>query len=97
VQQGLTAICDQEAELFRRVFLGWLAEAYAQAGNVDAGLRLMHQALAAVDENCLRLYETDLHRLNGEMLRVRSPDNPAAAEACFYKALGVARRQQGKS
>ena len=42
-------------------------------------------------------YEAELHRIKGELLlRQAVPDAPQA-EACFHKALTVARRQQAKS
>ena len=42
-------------------------------------------------------YEAEIHRIKGELLlRQPVPDAPQA-EACFQRALAVARRQQAKS
>ena len=38
-----------------------------------------------------------MHRLQGELLLARAPENPADAEACFRQAIAIARRQGAKS
>ena len=38
-----------------------------------------------------------MHRLKGELLLARAPENPADAEACFRQAIDIARRQSAKS
>jgi predicted ATPase len=42
-------------------------------------------------------YEPELHRLKGELLMARGPENPSNAEACFRQATAIARRQGAKS
>ena len=42
-----------------------------------------------------RTYEAELHRIKGELLLRR--DEPADAERCFDRALGVAREQGARS
>ncbi len=44
-----------------------------------------------------RYWEAETYRLKGELLLTLSADNRAEAEACFRKALDVARRQHAKS
>jgi predicted ATPase len=97
MQQGMTATLAQEAEVFRLAFCGWLAEAYAKMGRAEEGLRMLDKALATVDESEHRIYETEMHRLKGELLLQRSPDNHTEAETCYHKALDVAQSQQAKS
>jgi predicted ATPase len=41
--------------------------------------------------------KADLHRLEGELLLIRASDNQAEAEACFRRALEVARAQSAKA
>ena len=43
-----------------------------------------------------RYYEAELYRLKGELMLTRGGDG-AEAEACFHRAIDVARRQQAKS
>jgi predicted ATPase len=93
--RGLAAWRDMGAELLLPHFLSFLAEAYGKADYVDAGLRLVTDALEMVEETGERTYEAELQRLKGE-LSLRREDE-AEAEACFQRALDAARRQNAKS
>jgi predicted ATPase len=74
-----------------------LAEAYGQAGQAEAGLRLLAEAVGHVDSTGERAYAAEVYWLKGELLvRQASPD-AAQAEVCFQHALDVARHQQAKS
>jgi predicted ATPase len=55
------------------------------------------EALAVIDETGEHRWEAELHRLTGEFLLARTPDDHAEAEACFQQALDIARHQQAKS
>jgi predicted ATPase len=78
-------------------YLARLGEAYGRIGQADEGLGLLAEALALADTTVDCWYETELHRIKGELLlRQAVPDTPQA-EACFQQALAVARRQQAKS
>jgi len=48
-------------------------------------------------ESGARLYEAELHRLQGELLLQQTMPEARQAEVCFQHALDVARRQQAKS
>ncbi len=109
--QGLAAYRAAGSESWRPYFLALLADAYGKAVKAEEGLTALAEALAQVEKTGERHYEADLYRLKGELLlmRQRSPlpacgeglgvGDPAEqqAEACFYKALDIARRQQAKS
>jgi len=78
-------------------FFAVLAEAYGKAGQAEAGLRLLAEALAHVDHTGERHFEAEVYRIKGELLLQQAiPDTPQA-EACFLQALAVAQRQQTKS
>src|SRR5205823_6899358 len=81
----------------RPTFLTLLAEAYAAAGQAEAGLDALAEALALMDHTGERYYEADLHRLKGELLVQQAVPDAPQAEACLQQALAVARRQQAKS
>jgi len=82
-------------------------------GATNEGLQGLAEALAAVQHTGERVWEAELHRLQGELVlqtRHKPPvpessmayatghtPQPAAAEACFHQALAVARHQQAKS
>jgi predicted ATPase len=81
----------------RAYFLALLAEAYGEAGEAEAGLGVLAEALAHVAKTGERQYEAELHRLQGELLLSRSVNHQTEAEAHFQHALDVACRQQAKS
>jgi predicted ATPase len=55
------------------------------------------EAITAVETTKETWYEAEVHRTTGE-IAVMSPERDAAkAEACFERALAVARAQQAKS
>src|SRR5262245_65339371 len=56
-----------------------LAEAEASAGENDAGLQRLDDALAE-SEHPERWYEAEMHRIRGEILLRRVPPDTAAAE-----------------
>lgn len=53
----------------------------------------MGEALSRVQTHGERIFEAELHRLNGELLLSGAVADPAGAEACFRRALEVARAQ----
>jgi predicted ATPase len=97
IQQALVAQQATGAQIARPSFLVLLTEAHAAAGQTEAGLGVLAEALALMDHTGERYHEGEVHRLQGELLlRQAVPDAPRA-EACFQRALAVARRQQAKS
>jgi predicted ATPase len=57
-----------------------LAEAEARAGETDAGLRRLDDALAELENTENRWYEAEMHRIRAEILLKGDPANIAAAE-----------------
>ena len=90
---GLAAYQATSAELWVPYFLGLLAEAYGKAGQPADGLRLLDEALTTAERTAERWCIAELDRFKGEALLALSPDHSAEAEACFHKALAVARDQ----
>jgi predicted ATPase len=95
--QGLAAYSATGAELARPYFLALLAEAYGKAGQTHEGLNVLTEAQAAVKKTGERFWETELHRIKGELLSRLPPAHRDEATACFREALDVARRQSAKS
>ena len=77
--------------------LSFLGEVYGAGGHSEAGLQVLDEALAAVRDTGERMYEAELYRLKGELLRMQSMDYAAEAEACLHQALALARHQQAKA
>ena len=103
MQQGLGAYRATGAEFWRSHFLALLAEAYARAGQAEAGLKTLAEALTMADRTEERVYEAELYRLKGQ-LTLLQPNREAEeagrcdeAEACFLQAIAIARRQNARS
>jgi predicted ATPase len=97
LRQGLRAMRATGAELWRPYWLALLADAHGTMGQPETGLTMLTEALTLVDTTGERWYESELHRLKGELLLAQSPDNHAEAETCFQQAISTARSQQAKS
>jgi predicted ATPase len=97
MRQGLAALQATRGEVRRPQFLALLAEAYGGIGQIDEGLQVLAEALAAVEHTGGRFYEAELQRLKGELLRARAAEPDPEAETCFRQALEVARHQEAKS
>jgi predicted ATPase len=64
--QGLAACRSVGLELLRPYFLAMLAEAYGDAGQIDAGLAVLAEALAVTENTGERCWEAEQYRLQGE-------------------------------
>jgi predicted ATPase len=95
--QGMAAWRATGAELTRPWYLAQLAEAYGQEGQGQEGLTVLKEALTIVNTTEERWWETEIHRLQGELLLVCSAEHTTEAEGCYQHALDSARRQQAKS
>ena len=74
-----------------------LAEATGYTGQVEEGLRLLAEALAALETSGQGDLLAEAYRLQGELLLRQALPDASQAEACFQQALAAARRQQAKS
>jgi len=113
IHEGIATLQAMGARLWQPLALSQLAEAYRKIGQSEEGLTMLAEALAMVHQNEGRFYEAELYRLKGELTLAQSkvqslksevtdprpliPDPQAEAEACFQKAIEIARRQQAKS
>jgi class 3 adenylate cyclase/predicted ATPase len=78
--------------------LGPLAEAYGKVGQIEAGLRVVAEALAISNRPAQGTEGTaELYRLQGELLLRQAVPDASQAEAYFQQALAIARHQQAKS
>jgi predicted ATPase len=72
-----------------------LAQAAATCGHCGEGLAALREAAALVEDTGERYVEADIRRLEGNLLLAEN--GPAEAEACYVRALEVARRQEARS
>jgi predicted ATPase len=97
IHHGLAAYRATGAVLAQPWHLALLAEAYQHAGQTEAGLAALAEALTTVHNTGERVYEAELYRLQGELLLTLASEPHAEAEACFQQALDVARSQEAKA
>jgi len=105
MRQGLALSRATGAELARSHLLALLAEVYGEGGQAEEGLTLLAEAMEVATNSGERWPEAELYRLNGELLLTLSAENQAESasssdetgEACFRRAIEVARRQSAKS
>jgi len=97
VRQGLDEWRAGGSELSVPYCLGLLSETYRALGQIDAAQSSVEEALLLIDRNYDRWFESELHRLRGELeLESNSGDREVAAD-CFARSLRVAREQQARS
>ena len=83
--------CQSDSE-----FMSHLAEALLKAGDAAGAEAALQEALAFVEQSGERFWLADLHRMEGRIaLKRREPDH-SRAEACFLKAIEVARSQEAR-
>ena len=76
--------------------LSLLAETYRKAGSVSEGLAVVDEALALIGAIGSFMDESEICRLKGELLLMKS-EAELEAEDCFHHAIEVARQQQARS
>jgi predicted ATPase len=97
MRTGFASAQATGAKMMRPTFCALLGQAHGQVGQLDQGRRMLSDAQDAVEESGQRQYEAEVYRFKGELhLRGTAPDGEQA-EACFERALRIARQQQAKS
>jgi predicted ATPase len=97
IHQGLATLQQTGLKLYRPYFLALLAEASGQAGQPEAGLTVLAEAVPLVAATEERWWEAALYRLQGTLLLQRALPDVGQAEAAFRRALAVAGGQQAKA
>ena len=80
------------APLFQTI----LAQAYARVGAADKAPAIIDEELARVERSGAHLFEPELYQAKGEAILRRDSPATAEAEACFRKAIQIARVQSAK-
>jgi tetratricopeptide (TPR) repeat protein len=102
-EQGIADIERAIAEVKTRATAGnaWmltvLAEAYGKSGRPREGLNAVREALASIEQTDERIYEAELHRVEGELLLMGNPGEQRQAERSMRTAIDIAGRQAANS
>jgi len=97
MRRGIGICREQGFGWLLAAFEAALAEAEASAGETDAGLRRLEDALAELERTEQRWYEAELHRIRVEILLKHDPANTAAAEQSLQTAIAIAQSQKARS
>lgn len=96
IRDGFDAYLAMDSRLASPWFQALLAQTYARAGQPDAALHELDNALATARRTSEEFYQAELYRLRGEML-LEQTDDPIKAEAYYEDSLKVARKQNARS
>jgi predicted ATPase len=95
LRQGLEDYGATQVKAWSVYFRATLAEAYHRAGDAEAGLRTVDQALELSDQLGERFWQAGMLHFKGVMLMSLSAESEA--EKCYHTALNIARQQRAKS
>ena len=96
IQRGQVILENIGAWLSYTSDLTVLSEIYLNAGKKKDGLAVVDEALPQIEKMGGWMEEPEVHRLKGELLLLDEAME-GEAEACFQRAIEVAKEQQAKS
>jgi class 3 adenylate cyclase/predicted ATPase len=94
---GISAWRTMGASVFLPMYLPHLARAHAELGQFEEAWRRVGEAMTAAETTKEKWWEAEVLRVAGEIALMSPEPDAAKAEACFERALAVARQQQAKS
>jgi tetratricopeptide (TPR) repeat protein/predicted Ser/Thr protein kinase len=96
LREGLASYLATGTRQQHTYLLALLSEALDKAGRVSEALEALAEAIKVAAQSGERYFESELHRLRGELLLKSEAASPSEAEADFHKALSVSRDQNTK-
>jgi predicted ATPase len=97
IGESVLQLRAMEAAINVPYLVALMAEGCERAGYWEKGLSLLGEALDLMERTEQRVWEPEFNRLRGQLLLSRSMENDVRAEACFRRAIDIARRQSAKS
>lgn len=99
MREGLGVWRRSGLALYSRFFVSCLVDGYRMAGRSADALQPLSDIMAASEGADVRSWDPELHRLNGELLLEVDQEgcHRKRAEACFLKAIGIAKSQGSRS
>jgi predicted ATPase len=97
IREGLAGFRAAGTEALRPHALCLLADACKEMERLDHGLSALAESLTAADKHEIRQYESETHRVKGELLLKQNNSNSTEAQSCFERAIELARKQSAKS
>jgi predicted ATPase len=97
MQANLVGLRNVGSELLFTLIFANLASALLAEGQIQEGLTAIDEGLACVERNGERWADAELHRIRGQLLLARGMPDAVGAEACFQRALKIARGQGARA
>lgn len=97
IASGVKAWRSTGATCWTPLHMLFLADAQARIGQFDDARGCISDAMAASEASKESWGDAELHRVAGEIALMGPQPDAAKAQACFERALSVARVQQAKS
>jgi len=97
ITAGISAFKATGSTLWMPMHLSYLARAYAALGRFGEAWDCIRGALETIDETKETWFEAEANRVAGEIALMSPEPDLAKAQACFERALAVAREQEAKS
>jgi predicted ATPase len=97
MRRGVALCREQGIALYIPLIATALAEAEADAGDINAALAVVDRTIEENARTGQRWFEAETNRIRGEILWKRDPANAAPAEEAFLTAITVAQRQKARS
>jgi predicted ATPase len=93
IHEALAAVRATQAHIFEPIFLAFLAAALGETGAIAEGVKVLSEALDIASASGQNWADAELYRLRGNLLIGSPSSDQAEVEACFRKALSIAREQ----
>jgi predicted ATPase len=95
LRDDLEAILKPGAALILPYYYALVAQTFAQSAEPAAAAQMLDESLALLERTGERWFEAEVHRLRGELeLATALHGGAVAAQACFERAIAVARSQE---
>jgi class 3 adenylate cyclase/predicted ATPase len=97
LRDDLEAILKPGAALILPYYYALVAQTFARHGERADAAQMLDQSLALLGRTGERWFEAEVHRLRGELHRSSAqPRDLPSAEACFHRAIEIARGQEAR-
>jgi class 3 adenylate cyclase/predicted ATPase len=96
IRKALVALRESGGNTGNSIILSNIAEAFLMVGDRAGAASALQDGFAFVEQSGEQYWLADLHRLSGQVALLQAEPDRARAEACFAKAIEVARSQEAR-
>jgi predicted ATPase len=96
IRKALVALRRSGGNTGNSILLSSIAEAFLMVGDLVGAASALLDGFAIVEQSGEQYWLADLHRLSGQVALLQAEPDRIRAEACFTKAIEVARSQEAR-